>query len=216
MRILIIFAASFIFSAIRSQNLPVGYINYFESDFSTITLNKDLTFSPSASFKIENGILTIKENPDSVSSFVPPAAMFIDNNIFGDFISEIVLVSNANSDSLSGTFFIFGLRNKDNYYFIQLNSAGASFNKMYKGKISEILHDSSFVMPLGKNVKIRVERNILERSITLKIHSKEAKFTDPNLVMGYFGIGTSRSKLAIDKINIWAPASLDGPLQIFK
>jgi hypothetical protein len=201
---------------LNAQTLPLGYINHFETDFSGNILHKDLIFSPSADLKIVNGIAYLQQNPDSVPQFEPSAAMLIDNNIFGDFISELTLIDySIAKDSSSGTFLIFGLRNKENYYLVQMNTTGAAFYKMYKGKVDKIAHDSAFVLPKGKSVKIRIERNILERSLTIKMQGKQVEFTDPNLVMGYFGIGANTSKVGIDKLIIWAPTSMDEPLKFF-
>jgi hypothetical protein len=201
---------------ISAQNLPLGYIPHFQCDFSDKVLPKDLLFSPSISHSLKNGVLLLQNNPDSVVMFEPSAAMLIDNNIFGDFITEITLTNNsASSDSTSGVFFIIGLRNRENYYWVKLCNAGAEFSKMYKGKTDIISSDSGFVIPNNKPVKLRIERNILERSIVIKYQQAQVKFTDPNLVMGYFGLGTNSSKLGIDKITVWAPTSLAEPLTIF-
>jgi hypothetical protein len=216
MRIIALLVLLSLFIGTNAQNLPLGYIPHFESDFSDKVLPKNLLFSPSANHSLKNGVLLLQNNPDSVVMFKPSAAMLIDNNIFGDFITEITLINNTTgSDSTSGVFFIFGLRNRDNYYWVKLNNKGAEFSKMYKGKTDIISSDSGFVIPNNKSVKLRIERNILERSIVIKYQQAQVKFSDPNLVMGYFGMGTNSSKIGIDKITVWAPTSLAEPLTIF-
>lgn len=210
---------SFLFisiSALYAQNLPLGYITHFESDFSGNLLHKDLLFSPSSDLKLANGVLYMQQNIDTVPLFKPAAAMLINNNIFGDFISELSIIEKSTlADSTSGIYLIFGLRNKENYYMVQINSSGTGFYKMYKGIVDKISFDSSLVLSHNKAVKIHIERNILERSITIKLQGKQTVFTDPNLVMGYFGLGSNSSKIGIDKMTIWAPTSLVEPLSIF-
>ena len=219
MRFILTFTLAIVFNILSAQNLPLGYIKHFETDFSGTTIHKDLLFSPSVDEEIHKGTLQLKEKleQDSIVQFVPAAVMFIDNNIFGDFISELVFKVNIEStDSTAGAYFIFGLRDRDNYYFVRLNSNGAGFYKMYKGGVSLVSIDSSFVIESGKYTRLRIERSILERSIALNTGTKEIKLSDPNLVMGYFGMGESGSMLLVDKIIVWAPTSLDRPLNIFK
>ncbi|MBN2484666.1 MAG: hypothetical protein JXB34_01705 [Bacteroidales bacterium] len=204
------------YSDIMAQNLPLGYISHFESDFSAKTLHKNLIFTPSADYKIENGYLQLKAKPDTAPVFWPAAAMIINRHVFGDFISELSLINNTTgSDNCPGLFFIFGLRNPQNYYAVQFKPSGAVFLKMYKGAVDTIDQKPGFVPATKKTVNLRIERNILEQSVTFKMNGKEITFTDPNLVMGYFGLGTETSHISVDKLSIWAPTSLNDSISFF-
>jgi hypothetical protein len=201
---------------IAAQNLPIGYISYFHSDFTDKTLPKNIVNSRATILKPENGVLSMKSISDTNVAFFPPQVMLIDNNIFGEFISEIEFTSQAIADSSSGIYLIVGLRNRENYYMVRFNTHGAGFSKMYKGKITDISFDSSVCISTGKKIRMRIERNILERSILIKLQGKTLTFTDPNLVMGYFGIGSENAILTIDKLSLWAPSSIEEALTIFK
>jgi hypothetical protein len=216
MRIIPVLFFALIFGRLTAQNLPLGYITHFQCDFSKPPYDTNLIFSSRANAKIENGVLLLSNCSDSANTFTPSSAMLIDNNIFGDFISEITLTGKQNlTDSLASIFLICGLRNNLNYYLLKLNNQGAYFYKMYKGKLSSISSDSSFIIKTGKPLKMRIEREILGRSICLKAQGKTSVFTDPNLVMGYFGLGVEGSKLFIDKIIVWAPTSLAEKAPLF-
>jgi hypothetical protein len=216
MRYILVLFIALGFSKLIAQNLPLGYISHFQCDFSTPQYDTNLIFSVLSESKIENGVLILKEQSDSINTFTPSAAMIIDNNIFGDFISEITLTGKQIlADSSAGIFIICGLRNNFNYYLLKLNNQGIFFYKMYKGELSMISNDSSFLLKTGKPLKMRIEREILGRSISIKAQGKTSVFTDPNLVMGYFGVGVEDSKLFIDKIIVWAPTSLAEKAPLF-
>lgn len=202
---------------LKGQNLPVGFISYFETDFSELQLHKDFLLSPAAQFKINKGILTVSEKPDSVYSFLPPASIIINNNKFGDFIAEMrINQSGAIADSIGGVYLITGLRDSLNYYFVRLNEFGASFNRIYKGKQSVISHDSAFKIPANTWITLRIERDILTRTFTIATGTQKLICTDANLVMGFYGFGVKNKNLQIDKILIWAPTSIANPAPIFQ
>ena len=143
--------------------------------------------------------------------------MLIDNNIFGDFITEAQLsYSGEEKDSLSGIIFIAGLKDSTNYYFVRINEKGAFFNQVYKGIESTILHDSLLAIQKNKRVTLRVTRDILNRSIQINYNGSKVIFTDPNLVMGYIGFGVSGYLLSINSIKVWAPTSIANPAGVFK
>lgn len=204
-------------SVLKSQELPVGFISLFETDFSTTTLHKDFLLSPAAMVKINKGIMSVTEKADSVPVFMPPATLIVNNNIFGDFIAEIrINTSTIQSDSVSGVYLITGLRDSLNYYFVRLNGYGASFCRMYKGKQSIISFDSTFILSQNIWLTLRVERDILSRTFVVISGGKKLVCSDANLVMGYFGIGVKNKKLLIDKIIIWAPTSIAYPAPLFR
>lgn len=202
---------------IYSQELPLGYISHFHTDFSGSRLDKNILLSGNLDYKLSKGYIIINEKPDSVPGFPIGAMLLIDNNIFGDFITTTQLSYSAErTDSLSGIVFLAGLRDSSNYYFIRLTENGASFNQVYKGVQSEISYDSSLAILPGKLVSIRITRDILTRSLTIKYNGSKVSFTDPNLVMGYIGFGTSGYIMKINDIKVWAPTSIAEPANVFR
>ena len=218
MRILIISILFFTGASLLSaQNLPVGYITHFETGFSNAKLHKHLLVSPYAQVKVNQGVFSIIAKPDSLNSFFPPAAILVDSNIFGDYIVELrINLSGSSQDSLDGLFLITGLRDSLNYYFVRINETGACFSRMYKGKNTELSTDSTFVINSNLWVNLRIERDILSRTFTILSGNSKLVCTDANLVMGYFGVGTNKNKLLIDKITIWAPTSINHGAPLFR
>lgn len=208
----------FVFSSvcIYSQDLPIGYIVHFEANFSSPQMPDNFLFSQNSIRKIDKGWLKLSEKQDSVPSFYPGSVALVNNNIFGEFITSLKLNPLLNkADSSSAFFLIVGLRDSLNYYFVKMNSSASVFCRMYKGEISTLTTDSTLVLDNNKPVNLLVKRDILNRAVVIEKNKQTIYFTDPNLVMGYFGIGVENSSVAIDKITIWAPTSIEQPAPIF-
>ncbi len=211
--ILFIFSSVFIYS----QNLPIGYIVHFEANFSGPRMPDNLLFSQQCTRKIDKGWLKLSEKQDSVPSFFPASVALVNNNIFGEFIASLKLDPLLNkTDSSSAFFLIIGLRDSLNYYFVKMNSSASVFCRMYKGKISALTTDTTLVLDNNKPVTLVVKRDILNREVIIEKNKQVIHFTDPNLVMGYFGIGAENSSVAVDKMTIWAPTSIEQEAPIFK
>jgi hypothetical protein len=200
-----------------SQKLPLGYTTYFQTSFTDPKPDTTLLFSHDAHARINKGLLSLTEKPDSIRLFFPPATVMINYNIFGDFIAELKInQTGASVDSSDGFYLITGLRDSLNYYFVRIGEYGSSFNRIYKGKLSTVTIDSSFALPANTWTTIRIERDILSRTFTIKSGTKKMVCTDVNLVMGYFGFGVKNKKLIVDSIIIWAPTSMAVPAPLFK
>jgi hypothetical protein len=200
----------------NGQNLPIGYIKYFETGFSETKLHKHILVSPAAEVLVNKGIFSIKSKPDSLNYFFPPSTIIIDSNVFGDYIVEMrVNMMGKQIDGEDGIYLITGLRDSLNYYFVRISDSGACFSRMYKGKITMVSFDSSFTFTSNLWQNLRIERDILTRTFTIINGNKKFVCTDANLVMGFFGVGTKNKKLLIDKITIWAPTSINTPAPLF-
>lgn len=200
----------------NAQEFPSGYIKYFESKHNNVKNQTQYINSPQSKSKELNGIYYMEVKKDSIISFTPPAIFLVDNLILGDFIADVSVKTNAElNDSLSGLYILSGLRDSANYYFLQLNNRGVGFNKMYKGEISLIKHDSSFTLSQEVWHKFRIKRDILNRTISIETKNSFIEFKDPNLIMGYFGFGVNNYTMAMKNLVIWAPTAINKPSNIF-
>jgi hypothetical protein len=201
---------------VNAQEQPLGYIKYFEADLSKKQNHQFITTSQTVS-KTDKGIMYCESKTDSVIRFTPSAVLLVDDFIFGDFIAQTKVKITANdSDSLSGFYIVTGLRDSTNYYFLQLTIRGAWLYKMYKGEISLIQSDSSFILKDNEWQNLRINRSILTRTIQVKNNGTLIEFNDPNLVMGYIGVGVCDYKLQLNKLSVWAPTAISQPTGIFK
>jgi hypothetical protein len=205
---------------LKAQKYPLGYKKYFETSINKEKINNKFIFSDNTNSTVSNNIWYLEEKYDtSVNSntiIIPPALSVIENHIFGDFIADLNLkITSTEHDSSSGVYFVIGLRDSSNYYFIQVNNNGASFYKMYKNNISLINKDSSFTLTSQYWQRLRISRNILKRTIDIETRNQKVTFTDPNLVMGYLGLGISSYKLALKQFVVWAPTAISKPSTLF-
>lgn len=201
---------------LHSQDLPLGYIVYFQTDFNSKKIPEEILLSGNSKSKLEKGWFILSEKNDTAKQFVPNAVALVDDNIFGEYIATFQLKPElTNSDSASAIYLIFGLRDSLNYYYVTMNEYSTNFCSMYKGINKIQLVDSSMTLQNNVVKTFTVKRNILERKITIANNGNEVSFTDPNLVMGYFGFGVEKAVLAINKITIWAPTSIKVPAPLF-
>jgi hypothetical protein len=202
---------------LNAQNYPLGFVKNFEAVFIKEKLATQFVLSGNTSSLLKNGIWYTEVKKDSLEQFMPSAVILIDNYVFGDFIADINFqFKSINNDSLSGLYIIAGLRDSSNYYFIQLSNKGASFYKMYKGEVSLIKNDSLFVISENNWQNMRITRDIITRTVQIDIKNQSLEFADPNLVMGYLGLGIQGSKLAMKKFVVWSPASISKSATIFR
>jgi hypothetical protein len=200
-----------------SQELPLGYIVHFKSDFSGKEFPEELLFSKNSTSDLKNGWLVLSEKNDSINQFIPNAVALIDNNIFGEYIVSFRIKPEfVTNDSISAFYMILGMRDSSNYYYVSMSEHVTSFCSIYKGINKVHLVDSSMTLMNKETRTFKVKRNILDRKITIVKNGDEISFTDPNLVMGYFGFGVENAILAIDEVTIWAPTSNDVPAPLFK
>lgn len=207
----------FLTQTVRSQELPLGYILQYQEEFAKPKTHKDLIMSYHCENKTEKGWFILSEKQDTMPSFYPASAVLIDNHIFGEYIVSMRINPKLDiADSSSTIFLLLGLRDSLNYYFVEMNQNKTSFCSMYKGCVTTLLSDTILTLTSNETVTLKIKRDILTRSITITKNRDEISFSDPNLVMGYFGIGVENSVLALDRISIWAPTSIERPATVFK
>ncbi len=211
---LLLYFLLFLTPLIQAQQMPLGYTRYFDLKTSGSKLNEVFISGTNTAKTYTGSVFKLQEGGDSSNNFVPPALALLDNHIFGDFIALIRLQAKVLvADSLSGIYLLAGLRDSSNYYFIRLNQNGAGFFKMYKGKLSCIAFDSAF-KPLWQNWQdMRLTRDILTRSLKIECKGFSTTFSDPNLVMGYIGIGVDGYILQSQRFEVWAPTSIQKPFK---
>lgn len=216
MRLLLSIGIVLLSHTLNAQQYPLGYIKHFEAKFKSEQIEQDFSPSQRAEVKASNTQLHVHAISDSVISSFPEGSILLNNYIWGDFIANLSIMTKVSgTDSLSGIFFLTGIRDSSNYYFIQLNSYGANFYKMYKDNISLIDSDSSFIFKNMTWHDLRITRDILKRTITIELDKMRTEFYDPNLIMGYIGIGIKEAKFSMKRLNVWAPTVIEKPCTTF-
>ncbi len=230
-----------------SQDLPLGYIQYFnlqtgkgiseqfqlsesaiikevkggfvlsnKSDLDTSILVSDPEHSidsiesdTNSNDSIIISTLFFDENAILSSLEIPKAKLLVDNIVFGDFISHLeVKITGDDLDSLSGTYFITGFRDEDNFYFIHFGLNGTGLYSRYKGKVKRVAFDEALKLTKNKWHTVIIKRDILKRSIIIQSDDKQISFSDPNLIMGQVGIGVSDNILTFRKLIVSAPTAI--------
>lgn len=217
MKQLFFFILLFSFQLLQAQEYPGGYAKQFEAGFTKAKLSEQYAYTNGTKSTFSKGVVHLNYQPDSNQAFIPNGIMLIDNLVLGDFVANTkVMFKTIELDTLGGFFIVSGLRDSSNYYFIQLNNLGANFYKMYKGEVSLIDSDSSFVLSEQVWLDLKVSRDISKRTISIAYKGQNVEFYDPNLVMGYLGFGITKAKLSVKAIDIWAPTSIAKPTLVFK
>jgi hypothetical protein len=214
---LFVLISLFLANTVLAQELPIGYILQYQEEFARPKVHDNIILSDHCENKTEKGWFIISEKPDTVATFYPASVALIDNHIFGEYIVSMRIKPKLNTaDSSSALFLLFGLRDSLNYYFVEIKQNKISFCSMYKGNKTTLTSDSSFTLSNNQIVTLKIRRDILKRSITITKNGDEISFSDPNLVMGYFGVGVENSTLALDRVSIWAPTSIAQPAPVFR
>lgn len=202
---------------VSGQAYPLGFAKEFEANYSPKTMNKQFVYSAGTVPKMANMQCHVNYVADSAENLLPNGILLVDNLVLGDFVSNISLMKNSlDADSLSGLFFLCGMRDSSNYYFVQLNSYGASFYKMYRNEVSLIDADSSFILNDKTWHNLKVSRDIGTRVLKLESGKMKTEFYDPNLVMGYLGLGITQTCLSFKKFEVWAPTAISKPTLLFR
>ncbi|MBN1117117.1 MAG: hypothetical protein JXA77_07935 [Bacteroidales bacterium] len=213
--ILILFLS--VSSIIFSQDLPLGYIVHFQEEFSKSSYSKNIILSADTIGNTESGWFYLSDKNDAAGLAFPGSTLLIDNHVFGEYIASLKINPKNNpEDTASAFYIILGLRDSSNYYFVEMNAKCSRFGSVYKGQRTILQTDSGLYCENNKPITLRITRDILNRSITIQKNGNTISFTDPNLVMGYFGIGVENGVLAIDSFIIWAPTSIAKPAPVFK
>lgn len=202
-----------------SQKLPEGYILQYQQGFNGGHALSDFMFDHPASW----GIFSVSGNyylqctgaTDSTAKTTLPANIAIlKNKIFGDFILEVNVMPEADSNGFRETCLFLGMKDQTMYYYIQLASRCDSGNHgifMVKDSIVSRLTGASEQPVTWKDTrwhKLRLERNIVKRTILIFVDDMThpaMQIKDYELVMGMVGFGSFSSPVRFDNLKIWAP-----------
>ena len=200
------------FINVSGQNLPLGYISYFSHDCDNATLFNFLRPEHEAEWMIiqdaHKNILRIKPSEDSINSTIPGSRGILDNMILGDYILEFEMKSVATgSADTAGFCFIGPARSREIYYSFLFSKDTVYF---FSVQNDSILCRNSLALKISDNLwnKIRVERNILTRTLHITLNGESANsisFSDRALVMGYIGFGSHRTTSFLRNIRLYAP-----------
>jgi hypothetical protein len=212
-----------------SQELPLGYILQYKQDFSGKNAIADFNFSNPDSWKIakqnNNPCLEFSEK----SNYFAPAGCpniigLLSKQMYGDFILEADIMQTGEDNDKRNTCIIVGLKDSTHYYYIHLASKSDENSNNVFLVIDTIRTKTGIKISEGINWinnkwnKVRVERDILKKTITVYINDMLNPVMvgkDRTLIMGYIGFGSIDSPGKIDNIKIWAPAFVPGEDKIF-
>lgn len=206
--------ASCIFLHTYSQPIPEGYLLQYQQDFSNSKSLSDFTFNRpwlgSIAGQGKHAHLTFIGS-DTLHMF-PVNMAVIKNKVFGDFILEAEVPALKNNAENDGCLFL-GIRDSSKYYFIQLtqrDSAGPGIFLVRDSVITPlaVIEESTDNFTATAAYKIRLERNIVKRTIKVFINNMDTPLLmarDYELVMGSLGFGSISGSARFDNIKIWAP-----------
>jgi hypothetical protein len=198
-----------------NQHIPEGYLLQYQQDFSNIKSLNDFSMNRPWSWGIsrlgKNSFLNFNGS-DSASNF-PLNRAVLKNKVFGDFILETDILAVKETGEKGTACLFLGIRDSSRYYFVKLVSHDSSARGIYLVQDSVITPLYTVTDSLSRwnetpAHKIRLERNIVRRTITVFIDNVESPVffvKDYELVMGGLGIGTFSGHARFDNIKIWAP-----------
>lgn len=209
----------FLFDFAIAQKLPEGYILQYKQDFSNGKSLSDFTFDHPAHWGIfsasGNYYLQCTGSADSLTNSVIPAhTAIISNKIFGDFILEANVMPLADTNGFAEICLFLGMKNESRFYYIHLANKSDSVhhgvflvrNAQQPEKLTDTPGEAITWKPEKWN-KIRVERNIVKRTITVFLNNMDQPVfhvKDYELVMGMVGVGSFGSPCRFDNIRIWS------------
>lgn len=213
----------------NAQELPLGYILQYSQDFSGKNSIADFNFSNPDSWKIvrqkNNSCLEFSEK----SKYIVPVGFpnvigLLKGKMYGDFILEADIMQSGGDSNQGNTCIIVGLKDSTHYYYIHLTSkAHENCNNVFL--VNDTIRTKTGIkISEGINWvddkwnKIRVERDILKKTITVYINDMSNPVMvakDRTLIMGYLGFGSIDTPGKIDNIKIWAPTFVPGETNIF-
>jgi hypothetical protein len=205
-------------SEIFSQKLPIGYIEQYSEKCSNENFFK--TFFPEKisdwKFITDNKvtILSIIANDSLYKKKFPETRGIIRNLMFGDYVLDFEFKTSEKTSGANGFCFLGPVKSATTYYAFLFSSDSISFSFVNNSKVIFIDKKPAHNLVDTWN-KVRIERNILNRSTTIIInndYTHKLSFTDLNLVMGYIGFGTQTTTSSLRNIKVWAPANIE---QIF-
>lgn len=154
--------------------------------------------------------LFIKPIQRSDNPVFPEARGVIRYMNFGDFIIEFEFKTLKKSDSKEGFCFLGPIKTDMTYYAFRFSSDSVIFSFMKQGENNIIEGQPANKLTEGWN-KIRIERDILNRKVTIIIngdYSHKNEFRELNLVKGFIGFGSQTISSSLRNIKIWAPTTI--------
>jgi hypothetical protein len=206
-----------------SQKLPDGHILQYQQDFSDGKSLSDFRFNNPASwgiFKI-NGNYYLQCTGIADSAFrttLPANIAILKNKVFGDFILEVDIMPETDSNGFREACLFLGMKDMTRYYYVQIASHGDSVHHgiyLVKNAVTTRLTTSSEKPVSWRNNnwhKIRLERNIVKRTVLVFVDDMAhpvIQIKDYELVMGMVGIGSFASPGRFDNLKIWAPTVIE-------
>jgi len=213
----------------HAQKLPPGYILQYSQDFPDKKSVTDFRFSNPDSWKIVQQKNSCYMEFSEMSNYVAPAECpniigLLSRQMYGDFILEADIMQTGEDNVQRNTCIIFGLKDSTHYYYIHLASkADENSNNIFLVydtiRTKTVIKTSEGINWVNnKWHKVRVERDILEKTITVYINdllNPVMVAKDRTLIMGYIGFGSIETPGKIDNIRIWAPTYVPGEANIF-
>ena len=212
-----------VISALYSQSYPDGYIRQYDQKFGSNKGLDDFWFNNPTQwdiFKIQ-GNYFLRHNkvtrPDIQAVALPCNRAILKNRVFGDFILEADVMPVTRGNAAAEICLFVGLKDSTKYYFILLSADPANemegiylVKNSLLTKLPLLTSSSNRVIPNAWQ-KIRVERNIVKRTIRVFLGNPEQllmEVKDYELVMGSVGIGSLGNAVCFDNISIWAPTMI--------
>jgi len=201
---------------VYSQDLPVGYINYYNQSARNDQFISSMTVCRPEYWKMSNDkSATIISSPVEDSSGNENFSVnmgIIKDMIFGEMIMEFEFMPGTNvpSEDISGFCFICPAKTADTYYTSVFGNDSVSFYYIKKNIPERIAVNALSVKPRAWN-HVRITRDILHRSVTIVLNkdfSRRIVFTDPRLVMGFVGFATINTECSLRNIKVWAPTTI--------
>lgn len=196
-----------------SQELPLGYIKYYSGACDPQGLLESLRVRHEENWEIDgaNCMLSIHPSDSTENNTIPGSMGVLGTMIFGEYIAEFEFKQSAMPDGdTTGFCFLGVIKSVKSYYAYVFTDDSISFFFIDDG-IPELVDKKPGRHIVSGWNKVRIRRDILSRNVYItlnKNHSDEITFNDRNLVMGYLGFGTHRTKSHIRNLTVWAPTSI--------
>jgi hypothetical protein len=202
-----------------SQQVPEGYLLQYQqnfngskvlADFRTENADKWGIFKNGPNFYLECAAA------DSAGT-LPSNIAVLGNRVFGDFIMEAEIMAGLDTAGTGDVCLFLGMRYPSKYYVIQLSNIDDSLHNgiflLRNGRYGKLEANAAKPISWDKNKwhKIRLERNIISRTIRIYVDNMTAPYLltkDYNLIMGSIGFGSFSGMARFDNIKIWAPTML--------
>jgi len=204
----------------NAQTVPEGYILQYGQNFNNNNnALTDFWFSNASLWNVSrlqtNDFLQCDAGSGTDSLALSPVSnrAVLKDRIFGDFILEAEIMPLESPSVPWELSIMLDIKDSTKYYYILLAGDSAADPGIYL-----VSNSVPHKLPLRVSVpvtlrtdswqKIRVERNIVRRTIRVFAGSMEKpvmEAKDYELIMGYIGFGTLRGTARFDNISVWAP-----------